>query len=151
MRIDSAVTTVSWIPSEAIGGTMKLPFALKMTHYDQPPPDRLDDLEALREADRFRFANVLSAERNLDEMLRIAGDVRRLRPHLLARHTSPKNAPGAGAVGSQLIRGLLDARLMQEISVVTVASFAAPRIWVFHMLDNGFVFRFSGLGRMGRQ
>jgi len=57
MRIDSSVTTVSWIPSEAIGGLTKLPFEVGVTHYDDPPPDVIDDLEALRAADRFRFAN----------------------------------------------------------------------------------------------
>lgn len=31
-----------------------------MTHYDPPPPDRIDDLAALRDGDRFRFANELS-------------------------------------------------------------------------------------------
>lgn len=57
MRIDSSVTTVSWIPSEAIGGLTKLPFEVGITHYDEPPPAVIDDLEALRAADRFRFAN----------------------------------------------------------------------------------------------
>jgi hypothetical protein len=61
MRIGSSVTSVSWIPSEAITGPMRLPMDLGIGHYDPPPPDRLDDLEALREADRFRFANELRA------------------------------------------------------------------------------------------
>jgi hypothetical protein len=30
-------------------------------HYDAPPPDRIDDLEQLRDEDRFRFANHLRA------------------------------------------------------------------------------------------
>ena len=36
-------------------------FELGVTHYDDPPPDRIEDLEALRATDRFRFANRLSA------------------------------------------------------------------------------------------
>jgi hypothetical protein len=32
-----------------------------VTHYDQPPPDHLDDLEDLRRSDRFREANELRA------------------------------------------------------------------------------------------
>jgi Cyclic nucleotide-binding domain len=32
-----------------------------MAHYDEPPPDKITDLEALCAADRFRFANVLRA------------------------------------------------------------------------------------------
>ncbi|HEV3402052.1 MAG TPA: cyclic nucleotide-binding domain-containing protein [Acidimicrobiales bacterium] len=61
MRIESSVTSLSWIPSEAVKGMTKLPFELGMAHYDPPPPDVLDDLEELRRADRFRFANELRA------------------------------------------------------------------------------------------
>lgn len=61
MRIESSVTSISWIPSEAVEGTTKVPFELGMAHYDDPPPDHIDDLEALRLADRFRFANELRA------------------------------------------------------------------------------------------
>ena len=63
MRIESSVTAISWIPSEAIEGMPKLPFELGIGHYDEPPPDRLEegDLERLREADRFREANHLRA------------------------------------------------------------------------------------------
>jgi hypothetical protein len=59
MRIESSVTSISWIPSEAVSGMTKMPFEMGMAHYDQAPPDVIDDLEALREADRFRFANEL--------------------------------------------------------------------------------------------
>lgn len=61
MRIESSVTTISWIPSEAVKGTTKLPFEIGLAHYDDPPPDHIELLTALREADRFRFANQLSA------------------------------------------------------------------------------------------
>ena len=60
-RIESSVTAISWIPSEAIAGLSKVPFELGVTHYDQPPPDHLDDLEELRQTDRFREANELRA------------------------------------------------------------------------------------------
>jgi hypothetical protein len=59
--VESSVTSLSWIPSEAIRGVGKLPFSIGVSHYDEPLPDRVDDLEALRAADRFRFANRLSA------------------------------------------------------------------------------------------
>lgn len=59
MRFESSVTSVSWIPSEAVAGLTKLPFEAGIGHYDPPPPDLLGDLDALREADRFRFANRL--------------------------------------------------------------------------------------------
>jgi hypothetical protein len=63
MRIESSVTAISWIPSEAIQGMPKIPFDLGVGHYDEPPPDRLaeGDLERLRDADRFREANHLKA------------------------------------------------------------------------------------------
>jgi Cyclic nucleotide-binding domain len=63
MRIEKSVTAISWIPSEAIEGLPKLPFELGIGHYDDPPPDRLEEgeLERLRDGDRFREANFLRA------------------------------------------------------------------------------------------
>jgi Cyclic nucleotide-binding domain len=61
MRIESSVTSVSWIPSEAVTGMTKLPFEVGVTHYDTPPPDVIEDLEALGANDGFRFANRLGA------------------------------------------------------------------------------------------
>lgn len=66
-RFESSVTAVSWIPSEAITGPSKIPFALGVTHYDEPPPDQLDDLESLRTSDRFREANELRAFIEVDD------------------------------------------------------------------------------------
>jgi hypothetical protein len=60
-RFESSVTAVSWIPSEAITGPSKIPFEVGVTHYDEPPPDRLENLEELRKSDRFREANELRA------------------------------------------------------------------------------------------
>src|SRR3954470_3996768 len=63
MRIESSVTAISWIPSDAIEGMPKVPFELGIGHYDEPPPDSLQDgdLERLRDDDRFREANFLKA------------------------------------------------------------------------------------------
>jgi len=63
MRIEGSVTAISWIPSEAIEGLPKLPFEFGVGHYDEPPPDKLEpgDLGRLRDADRFREANLLEA------------------------------------------------------------------------------------------
>ena len=61
MRFESSVLSLSWLPSEAVTGLTSLPFDVGVTHYDDPPPDTITDLEALRVADRFRFANELRA------------------------------------------------------------------------------------------
>jgi hypothetical protein len=61
MRITSSTTSVSWIPSEAVTGLNKGIFDSGFTHYDAPPPERIEDLPALRDADGFRFANRLAA------------------------------------------------------------------------------------------
>ena len=61
MRYESSVTSISWIPSEAVTGSMRIPFDTGMGHYDDPPPDELTDLVELQAADRFRFANDLRA------------------------------------------------------------------------------------------
>ena len=59
MRVESSVTSLSWIPSEAVSGLNKAIFGSGFTHYDDPPPDVIRDLEAMRAADEFRFANHL--------------------------------------------------------------------------------------------
>ena len=61
MRHQASVISLSWIPSEAIPGLSRLPFESGVTHYDQPPPDRIRDLDSLAGTDRFRFANELRA------------------------------------------------------------------------------------------
>jgi hypothetical protein len=67
MRVESSVTSLSWIPSEAVSGLNRAMFETGLAHYDQPPPDQIDDLEALREADRFRFANRLAAWAEIED------------------------------------------------------------------------------------
>ena len=62
MRIDSSVTSISWIPSEAISGMgTKIPFETGIAHYDQPPADAIDDLDEWQRQGKFRFANRLQA------------------------------------------------------------------------------------------
>jgi hypothetical protein len=60
-RIESSVTSLSWIPSEAVAGLTRVAFDVGLSHYDAPPPDVLEELEELRRSDRFRFANELWA------------------------------------------------------------------------------------------
>ena len=71
MRITSSVTSISWIPSEAITGALKLPFAFGVALWDPPLPDVVDDLQALHDAPRFRFANDLRAWVEVDDDGRI--------------------------------------------------------------------------------
>ena len=68
-RIESRVTAVSWIPSEAVTGASKAALAT-VGHYDDPLPDEIAGgdtagqgatLDAWRDDDRFRFANQLGA------------------------------------------------------------------------------------------
>jgi len=78
MRYESSVTSLSWIPSEAVTGAMKAAFESGLAHYDDPPPGELTSagehsLDALRAADRFRFANVLRAWIETDDAGRITG------------------------------------------------------------------------------
>jgi hypothetical protein len=66
MRVESAATSVSWIPSEAVTGVMRSSFSTGLVHYDDPPPATLGDLDELRSADGFRFANRLQAWADFD-------------------------------------------------------------------------------------
>ncbi len=67
MRIESSITAVTWIPSEAIEGMPKMPFELGVAHYDDPPPDTITNLDKLRDADAFREANELRAWIEVDD------------------------------------------------------------------------------------
>jgi hypothetical protein len=73
MRQESCVTSLSWIPSEAIEGGTRLAFDAGFTHYDDPPPGELGAISQLQAADRFRFANVLSTWIDVEESGRIIG------------------------------------------------------------------------------
>jgi hypothetical protein len=73
MRYESSVTSLSWIPSEAVTGVSRAAFDSGFTHYDDPPPAELGDIEELRVADRFRFGNVLRAWIEVDDSGHITG------------------------------------------------------------------------------
>jgi hypothetical protein len=88
MRYESCVTSLSWIPSEAVTGGTRMAFDAGFTHYDEPPPGELGDIDALRASDRFRFANVLRAWIEVDGSGRITGS----------------GYSGAGLMGSTTVR-----------------------------------------------
>src|SRR6516165_8372848 len=71
MRYESTVTSLSWIPSEAVTGASRTAFDSGFTHYDDPPPAEFGSIEDLRATDRFRFANVLRAWIDVDASGRI--------------------------------------------------------------------------------
>jgi len=73
MRYASCITSVSWIPSEAVTGGTRVAFDAGFTHYDAPPPGQIDDIDALRATDKFRFANVLQAWIEVDGAGTITG------------------------------------------------------------------------------
>jgi hypothetical protein len=67
MRLESSVTSVSWIPSESVSGMFKAGFAVGASRFDDPPPEVLQDLGALFAAEGFRFANRLAAWIKVDD------------------------------------------------------------------------------------
>ncbi|HEX2028505.1 MAG TPA: cyclic nucleotide-binding domain-containing protein [Nitriliruptorales bacterium] len=73
MRIESSVTSLTWIPSEAISGILKLPFEIGMSHYDEPPPDVVVDPALMAEQGRCRFANQLRAAIQVDDQGAVTG------------------------------------------------------------------------------
>jgi hypothetical protein len=62
VRVEGSVTTISWIPPQAVDGAAKAGFRLGATPSDAPPPADLGpDIDAALDAlaDRYRFANHL--------------------------------------------------------------------------------------------
>ena len=52
MRYTGSVTSVSWIPTDAVTGVaLKMPFEIGLAHYDPPPPDTITDLRRLKPGD----------------------------------------------------------------------------------------------------
>jgi hypothetical protein len=73
MRYEAAATCLSWIPPTAVEGPLGLPFALRIAHYDQPPPDHGPDVDALIAGDAIRFANQIRAWIEVGDDGRITG------------------------------------------------------------------------------
>lgn len=61
MRVSGSITSISWIPSEAVSGMTRVPFDLGVTHYDNPPAEVVTDLDEVVGPDGARFANQLTA------------------------------------------------------------------------------------------
>src|SRR5918994_2338773 len=61
MRVESSVTAITWLPFAALDALPNMPLGFAVAHYDEPPGERLGDLDQLRDADAFREANELRA------------------------------------------------------------------------------------------
>lgn len=72
MRIESSALSVSWIPSASVPPLVRAPFELGVMHYDDPPAERVDDVDALRGRGGLRFLNELTAWIEVDDDGRIA-------------------------------------------------------------------------------
>jgi hypothetical protein len=122
MRHQSSITSLSWIPSEAVEGSMRIPFDAGMAHYDPPPPEAIDDIEELRDADRFRFANVLKAWVDVDENGRI-GDF---------------GYSGGGMMGSTTVKVGPVARTFEAVGLPQIQRKPEKRAgWVRFVQTNG--------------
>ncbi len=67
MRIEASVTSISWIPSETIVGVVKAPFSVGAMHYDEPPPDVLENVELLHARSQFRLCNHLKGSIEVED------------------------------------------------------------------------------------
>jgi hypothetical protein len=147
MRHSSSITSVSWIPSEAIPGPMKIPFSLGIGHYDAPLPAELGDLVEWRDADLFRFANNLAAWIEVDDGGRITGQghtgqgligsttLRFGRPSVTFTAFSYPDMQNEPEVGEgwvkfrQTVGGRTGAPMPRTVSRKPFVQFAAPTVW----------------------
>src|SRR5437773_375330 len=71
--LEAAVAATVCCAAVAVSGGPRLAVDAGFTHYDEPPPGELEDIERLRATDRFRFANVLRAWIDVDACGQVAG------------------------------------------------------------------------------
>jgi len=57
-----------------VSGLNKAIFGTGFTHYDDPPPDVIEDLDLLRDSDSFRFGNHLSAAVEVEDGAIVAAE-----------------------------------------------------------------------------
>jgi hypothetical protein len=153
MRIERSVTTVSWIPSDLMEGMGKMATHMKLAHHDQPPPDRLGsdvaaELEALREGDRFRFANHLRAYIDVDDSGTITGSGYTGRGMIGAttvgwgvgsitipavklpdRLADPQPLPDGGVRFTQTVGGRTGAPMPRAVNHPPFVQYHAPTVW----------------------
>ncbi|MGH2833310.1 MAG: hypothetical protein ACRDK2_11105, partial [Solirubrobacteraceae bacterium] len=101
---------------------MRIPFDTGMAHYDPPPPEQIEDLKALRDADRFRFANVLKAWIETDAKGKITN----------------YGYSGGGMMGSTTVKVGPLARTFEAVGLPQIQRKAEKRAgWVRFVQTNG--------------
>ena len=93
--VTTTFTSVSWIPSEAMVGLMKLPMDVGLGHYDGPPPDRIDDIEAFVAADEIIAAQPLMNTPQISSSMTLSRE--NVFAILMSRRTPP------GRIGSRKV------------------------------------------------
>ncbi|HKX74119.1 MAG TPA: cyclic nucleotide-binding domain-containing protein [Acidimicrobiia bacterium] len=154
-RYEAEVTSLSWIPVEAMTGLLRVPVDLGVGHYDPPPPDRIEDLEMLRSQDRFRFANHLRAFIEIEGAeVKAAGylgsgllgaTTLNLGGHLVkvpaVAFPDLQHPPQVGATGVRFVQtagGRTGAPLPRRISRPPFLQLTAPSAWTTLALTIGF-------------
>jgi hypothetical protein len=67
MKFESTVTSISWIPADAVKGIRDLPFDIGSLDFDAQLPNELAQREELTETFSFRFENRLTAWIDVDD------------------------------------------------------------------------------------
>jgi hypothetical protein len=153
MRIERSITTVSWIPSDVMEGMGKMATRMKLAHHDPPPPDSLGgdvpaQLEVLRDADRFRFANHLSAFIDVDDSGAVTGSgytaggmigattvglgvgsITIPAVKLPDRFAEPEQLPDGSVRFTQTVGGRTGAPMPRAVSRPPFVQYHAPIVW----------------------
>jgi hypothetical protein len=155
MRVESSVTSVSWIPSELVSGPIKAGFTAGVAHYDDPPPDVIERLAELHAAERFRFANHLAAwievadgrvvaagycGRGYISPTRVAWGPRRevtFQPAEFPELRATPEITATGARFSQTYGGRTGAPLPRRVTGKPFFQWVAPTVWTTLTLTIG--------------
>ena len=158
MRIESSITSVSWIPSDSVSGLYKAGFAVGASHPDDPPPDVIGDvadLDKLFASGGFRFANRLSAWIEVaDDQVVDAGYAGRgyisstrfgwgpqrevtFQPALFPEIRTEPEITATGARFSQTTGGRTGAPMPRPVSGRPYVQWLAPTVWTTLSLTIG--------------
>jgi Cyclic nucleotide-binding domain len=155
MRFESSVTSVSWIPSESVSGMFNAGFAVGASHFDDPPPEVLQDLDGLFAAEEFRFANHLAAWIKVDDgrvvdagyagrgyisRTRFGWDPQREVTFQPAEFPELRTEPEISATGarfSQTTGGRTGAPMPRPVSGKPYFQWLAPTVWTTLALTIG--------------